>query len=212
MSGTEDTRPEDTIPEEPPPEDPQEATSPGGSEWGALTGAAVTAEQIAGSWEMPPNEILDLARRGVFPRDVADWSHAERRWGFSADTRVTPQLVKSAADKDKLYLRGVPSHACDGTAKWLQSQETTGSGASREILVEWCAAAEPSPMSAPRSALVEWCTHRASTPRDVADRWVTLSGWYDLLTESGYEHASPHEGTRVCVAADTWDDWPGVTE
>lgn len=174
-------------------------------QWSVLSGASGSTDDVSERWGMTPEEILRLAERGVFPCDIADWSHGDSRWVFSLDKELTPERIMDSVRDNKLYLRGVPSDVADGTLAWLDSYgETTPWGRfSRELLVCWCLSGAP--LEADRSLLIWWCSYDAPTARDVANRWETLFGWYEMLTEAGYEHSCPHHGTGVCVAVSRWD-------
>ena len=171
----------------------------------------IDIEQLAKNTGMSVSELSEAADLGLFPPWAAGIS-PERGWIFNPD--LTRKKINSHRRAGYVFVPVLEEDLATITLAWL---DTLPEASERRCqLFHWFRCADPEPLEATRMQLVWWCCHFLSPSDDgvaptapiVGLRWESVYAWYEMLTEAGIGHSSPHLGTSVSIIVDdTANEW-----
>ena len=159
----------------------------------------VAAERVG----REPAGLVELAAAGRLAPWIADRCPA-RGWLFHP--RLTRRELEAQLSTGKVWIPNLGDPEASLTTEWAAHAGIDGAGLGE--LLDWLRTAEDT-LNASREEWMWWCSHApdqfggAPAADVVALRWGITSRWYDMLTDAGIGHNTPHQGTCVTVVVTT---------
>ena len=126
----------------------------------------------------------------------------EHGWVFC--DQLTAKQVEEFTHSNVTWVPGLDQALAMITVGWVDDQLNQRS--TRRDLFSWFRCAFPDPLEADTATLVGWVTHyvhssdgRRPSPIEIAERYETVCGWYQMLTDLGIGHSNPHHATMITV-------------
>ena len=167
-------------------------------------------EDIAKATGIPTQQLRHIAEQGLLPPWLCD-PCPRRGWVFHP--QLTAKDITAHQNAGYVWVPNVAEDVSTTTLAWLDTQ--THSPERRRELLAWLRAFETDPLEVSQAEFAWWCCHHVTPGGDgtvpsadvVALRWETLHAWYEMLTEAGIGHSSPHHGTEVAVVTTEDTEW-----